>query len=206
MRFSLGTHNLEDEHGTPTFFADVVIYTEAVPRRIRDRLNALRAGYKLVVCHEQPDLVVAVRKRLFKVKGTGYKRYVTGIPKVTPNRGTFVVYTQTADHKPLAIIAEHRINAAFPPYIRGEAEFRRKAWKSHTDGTWDTIRRLIDSGYVVCGGGDVNTPEGIPGYPIGLHERGHHYDRLFANRPIGQVTYKSRKGSDHPRLIATVQI
>lgn len=215
MRFTLGTHNLEDENGVPTFFADVIIYTEAIPKTIRARAKqrwahakARLAGYTIVVCREQRDLVVAFRRRLFKYKANGYQRHVTGRPGVTPHRGTFVVYVQTREPRarPLAIIAEHRINAAFPPYVRGERAFRKAAWSRHTNATWDLIHRLMDSGYLVLGGGDVNTPQGVPGYPIGLKERGHYYDRLFANTSLGPATYKSRKGSDHPRLVTTATL
>lgn len=216
MRFTLGTHNLHDEAGVPTFFADVLIYTEAIPATIRARAaqrwahaKARLAGYVIVVCREQPDLVVAFRRRLFKYKANGYTKYVDGRPKVTPNRGTFTVYVQTREPrgKPVAIDAEHRINAWHPSQPdRGERVFRDGAWHQHTSGTWEKIRRQLDSGYLVLAGGDTNTPGSVNAYPTYMRERGVKLDRLAASVPIGPAQEKSRKGSDHPRLVATVTL
>jgi hypothetical protein len=223
--FTWGGHNLHDEAGIPTMFADAVIFTEAIPHTIVDDLarqttkqRAARAarhtklrltGHRVIVCREQPDLVLVVRRRLFKIKGRSYTKYVDGIRRVTPNRGTFVV---SAEHRPtgqpVAFVGEHRINAAFRPWIRGEREFRQAAWKRHTDGTWNTITRLKDSGYLVPAGGDLNTPHGIPGYPVWMTERGEGFDRLglAGNGHMGPARLLSRKGSDHPRIVAEIRL
>lgn len=214
MTFTLGTHNLLDDEGTPSFFCDAILFTEAVARTVRARARQRWAhakgrlrGYRIVTCRQQPDLVVALRRRLFKVTGASYTKYVDGVPGVTPHRGTFLVF---ALHRPTGIpcvfVDEHRINAAFPPFVRGEAKFREAAWKRHTAGTLDTVDRLKDSGYLVPAGGDLNTPHGVSGYRAVLREAGTHFDRLGVSAPahIRDIEYLSRKGSDHPRLRATV--
>lgn len=212
---TLGTHNLHDEAGTVTLFADALLFTEAIPRRIRARVARLAArarGRVVVVCRAQPDLVVVLRRRQVKVTGRTYSGVVHGWAGVTPHRGTFVVLTRwrgrrNRGRRPRAYVIEHRINAAFPPYVRGEEEFRRHAWHQHTAVTVDIIRRLIDSGYDVDAGGDLNTPEDVDGYPglRGVEEAGQHFDRLASTDQVVDVRVLSRAGSDHPRLLATIK-
>lgn len=217
--FVWGGHNLHDQAGVPTMFADAVIFTEAIPHTIQDDLGrptthqaAARTrlrltGHTVAVCRQQPDLVFVCRRRLFKITGQSYKRYVIGRPKVTPNRGTWVLFTI---HRPtgrqVAFVGEHRINAGFWPWIRGEARFRETSWETHTQGTLDTIERLHDSGWTVCAGGDLNTPHGVSGYHGTLHEVGTSLDRLGSTARIGGFESLSRKGSDHPRVRATVRL
>lgn len=213
MTFTLGAHNLHDEAGVPTFFADVIVFTEAIPKGIRARARARwahtqgrLAGYRIVTCHAQPDLVVAVRRRLFKVTAVSYTRYVDGVRKVTPNRGTFIVFaTHRPTGKPWGIPAEHRINAWHPSQPdRGERAFRASAWRRHTAGTIRTLIRLKDSGFEIAGGGDTNTPKNVPAYADDFHEAGTSLDRVVSTCPIGDVEYLHNQGSDHPRLRVTV--
>lgn len=219
VEFTFGTHNLHDEAGVPTFFADVVIFTEAIAPTIIAKAKqkaahakARLAGYSIVVCHQQPDLVIAFRRRLFKRRGPlSYQRKVDGVPKVTPNRGTaWLPLEHRVSGDLFAVEAEHRINAAFRPFIRGEAAFRRDAWHRHTAYSCDLANRLRDSGYVVLPGGDLNTPRHQAGYPgvRGVQELGEHFDRLAVTPRwswcIDRLTQLSRKGSDHPRLRVTV--
>ena len=63
------------------------------------------------------------------------------------------------------------------------------------------IARQKRKGRRVLAGGDVNTPNGVKGYP-GLHEVGHHFDRLASTQPLKSPELMSRMGSDHPRLRA----
>lgn len=218
--FTFGTHNLHDEAGVPTFFADVLVFTEAIAPTIVAKAKqkaahaaARLAGYAVVVCHEQPDLVIAYRRRLFKRRGPlSYKRLVDGIPHVTPNRGTaWLALEHRATPQLFAVIAEHRINAAFPPYVRGEEQLRRDAWHRHTAYTCDLVARLRDSGYVALPAGDLNTPRYQAGYPgvRGIHEVQTDLQRqAIAPRWKWTLTNPeqlSRQGSDHPRDRATVR-
>lgn len=218
--FTFGTHNLHDESGVPTFFADVVIFTEAIAptiiakaKRKSAHAKARLAGYRVIVCHQQPDLVIAFRRRLFKRRGPlSYERKVDGVAHVTPNRGTaWLAVEHRASGALFAVVAEHRINAAFRPFIRGEAAFRQAAWRRHTAYSCSLVTRLSDSGYVALPGGDLNTPRDQAGYPTvrGLQELGEHWDRLaVAPRwawSIDHLAQLTRKGSDHPRLRVTVR-
>lgn len=225
MPHSLGTHNLHDEAGRVTLFADAILFTEAIPTRVRDKVRAASSrararasGRRVVVCRQQRDLVVVLRRRLWKVTGVTYTPVIGRGEKyepqagVTPHRGTFVVLTtwrgkRNKGRRPRAFVVEHRINAAFPPYIRGEAQFRRDAWHAHAAATRELIRRLLDSGYEVDAGGDVNTPEDVDAY-AGLArlypEVGQHFDRLVSSDHLDMVAQLSREGSDHPRLRARV--
>lgn len=210
---SFGTHNLHDDAGVPTFFADVVLFTEAIPRTIRAKLRARRArlrartlgGYTIRVCKKQRDLVVALKRRRYKVTGTRYDLAHLGRAGVTPHRGTFAVETIERDTGHLVVfIVEHRINAAFPPYVRGEDEFRAARWQEHTALTLEVIEGYLRGEWEVRVGGDVNTPTKVLGYdwPGLLHEYGQGFDRLASSSKLHNAERLSRKGSDHPRLRA----
>ena len=199
---TLGTHNLHDHTGTPTAFADVILFTEAIPARIT---AALGDDYDIHVCRWQKDLVVATRKGTFELGSQRYTPAGPGIRKITPRRGTYEL-TGRLNGEPAVILVEHRINAAFPPFRRGEGWFRSAMWKFHTAATLRRIRHHKRKGRLVLAGGDLNTPNGTWGYKGTLHEVGngigHGYDRLGCTRPLEGVEELSRMGSDHPRLRA----
>lgn len=198
---TVGTHNLHDHTGTPTPFADVLIFTEAIHSEVRDELGTTHNVY---VCRYQRDLVIAISKRLKTADVREHYRLVhPGVAKVTPHRGEFWL-TLRLQGDPTAIQAGHWINAAFPPYRRGEATFRRLMWRRHQRISLRIIRRHIRNGRKVIAGGDLNTPRGIKGYAGVLHEVGDHFDRLGSTRLLRAPAVMSRMGSDHPRLKATV--
>lgn len=196
-----GTHNLGDERGTPTPFAPILLLTEAV-------LPLGLPGYIVAPCPWQRDLVIAWKRGTFtpKRKRLGriskhYRLVHPGIPKVTPHRGTFWI-NGTLDGEPTTLLVEHRINAAFPPFKRGEKWLRQRWWRKHTRITLRIVRRLKKRGRLVLAGGDTNTPAYVSAYEGELFEGGHHYDRVGASVPLAGVEYLSRMGSDHPRLRA----
>ena len=195
---TIGTHNLWDGKGKATPFARVIGFTEAVPAHVRREVGDTHDVY---ACKQQRDLVVAVDKELGWELTPHYSKALFGAKKVSPHRGTF---WPTDDKRMIALVDEHRINAAFEPYKRGEALFRRLAWWSHTRMTLRIIRRLIRKGYTVYAFGDLNTPRGVSGYKGVLNERGTGYDRLGSSRPMGPVKVLAKLGSDHPRLRAKV--
>ena len=221
MRFRFGTHNLHDEAGRPAMFADLVIFTEAVADRVRERLGGrtARVWRKVVVCQQQRSLVVVVNRLLFVVEGTEYRRAHGGRAEVTPARGTFVVllrvrFTQIR----AAAVAEHRINAWFPPYARGEGTFRAQCWHTHRDLTLAWIRELEADGRVVFAGGDLNTPCDVDGYGGRLVEVSRSYDRLGVSRCVtdehgspvvvhlDDFRRGPRRGSDHGEISAAVTV
>ena len=217
MKF--GTHNLLDEKGTPTVFADITCFTEAVPTNITARLKrlGLLPKYKLIVCKQQRDLAVMINRSMFKVTRVYYLAVHGGIAKVTPHRGTFVVllvarrsfkewYTRHTKKRNIAVFDEHRINAAFIPYIRGEGTFRSAKWNEHTTITLGEVKRLKARGYVALAAGDVNTPHGVSGYRGVLDERGSHFDRVASSIATSKAEYLSKSGSDHPRLRVDVDL
>lgn len=193
-RLTLGTHNLLDGAAPATAFAQVVFFTEAGP----PDLSHL-AGWDVYTCQQQRDLVIAVDPKLGWKLERHYKKAHWGVRKVTPNRGTFWL---TDDVAKVALINEHRINAAFPPYIRGEGPFRRLAWELHTRMTLRIIKRLKKKGYIIYAGGDLNTPFSVRGYKGVLNEAGigHRFDRLGSTEPFRRVAFLSKLGSDHHRL------
>lgn len=192
---TLGTHNRLDGAAPVSDFADVIFWTEAAS-------PATLPGYRTRICDRQRDLMISVRVGLFGNLTPHYKRAHWGIRKVTPNRGTFWL---TDDEAKVALVCEHRINAAFAPYKRGEALFRKTMWEMHTRMTLRIIRKLKRQGYEVHAGGDLNTPHGVRGYRGVLFEVGKHYDRLGSTRPLSDVQVLSPLGSDHNRLRATVR-
>lgn len=191
MTITLGTHNLLDGKAPATAFADILFFTESLGAK-----RAL-AGYEIHTCQQQRDLMIAVDFRLRWLNLEGhYAKAIFGAKKVSPHRGTFWL---TDDVAKVALIVEHRINAAFPPFKRGEKLFRKLAWWSHTRMTLRIIRRLKKQGYTVHAGGDLNTPEGVSGYKGELHEVGRKYDRLGSTKPLRHARRLPRLGSDHFR-------
>lgn len=218
--FTVGTHNLHDDAGMPTFFADVIGFTEAVPRRVRDRRRGLLgrvtvrmvarfSGYRVISRRANRSLVLAIRRDLFEVEEITYYRAHCGKAKVTPSRGTLVVLaTHRRTGSRCAFLLEHRINAAFPPYVRGEGELRRTDWETHQAMTLRLVKRYQDDGRFCVGFGDLNTPSAVFGYRRELLEVGHGYDRLActtSGRWTG-VERLSRVGSDHGRLCGTITL
>lgn len=195
---TLGTHNLHDRAGWPTPFADVILFTEAVPARVRE---FLAPGYVVRPCRWQKDLVIAWRRGIFIPTRERYRLAHTGIPKVTPRRGTFII-EGILNGQQTALVVEHRINAAFAPFIRGEKYYRPRMWQLHTSITRRAIRRLHERGFDVLAGGDLNTPRGVAGYKGLIHEYGEGLDRLGSTQPLVDVVTLSREGSDHKRLRA----
>lgn len=214
---TIGTHNLHDERGVPHLFADAIGYTEAVARGIRAKVRAHRArtrarirkGYTVRVCRRQRDLVMALRRRHYKVTGTRYVPVHDGRRKVTPHRGTFVVETirrkgrlRRAKGRREVFLLCHRINAAFPPFKRGEARFRSQRWTEHEQTDAELVAHYQAMGYVVHLLGDLNTPPGVKGTTL-PHEVGHGFDRIASTRRLYAVVRMSRAGSDHHRWRAT---
>lgn len=198
---TLGTHNTLDGKAPATDFADVIFFTEAISEKVRRQMSATHDVY---VCRQQHDLVIAVRKGILLDARARYKKALPfAVRKVTPNRGTFWLEGRGLGER-LALLDEHRINAAFPPYVRGEGLFRRLGWETHTAMTLRIVRRLKKRGYTVHAGGDLNTPKGVKGYRGVLNEVGTHFDRLGSTERLGNVEVLSRLGSDHNRLKATV--
>lgn len=208
MSITLGTHNTHDDAGVPTFFADAIGFTEAMAPNVKARHRARFAkakarlrGYAIRVCTHQKDLVLALKRRHWKVTATKYYPVHGGIAKVTPHRGTFVVETRRrATGRREVFLLPHRINAAFPPYKRGEGMFRRARWQEHLELDNELIETYLADGWVVHAMGDVNTPPHVDGFPALTYEVGRGYDRIASSEPLGRVEYLRRMGSDHPRL------
>lgn len=195
---TVGTYNTLDGKGTVTDFADVLLLTEAIPAKVRTQIAKTHDVY---VCERQPDLIIAVRRGLdWGELVDDYKRAHWGIRKVTPARGTFWLTSESAK---IALLDEHRINAGFAPFIRGEGLFRKTMWEMHTRLTLRIVRRLKKQGYTVYAGGDLNTPRGTSGYRGVLREVGRGFDRLGSTRRLTGVQELPRNGSDHHPLKAT---
>lgn len=210
---SIGTHNLLDGAGEPTGFADYLFFTESAPGAIRALLGD---DYEIRVCEQQRDLVIAWRKGTFTPKvnskgkeRVGYKRVHPGIRKVTPNRGIFWILGTDSEGVECVLVDEHRINAAFPPYKRGERVYRPLMWRRHTRMTLRRIRRWLRKGFRVYAGGDLNTTPGVDGYQGVLYEVGHRvghgFDRVGSSEDLEPGEELSRMRSDHPRLRSRVK-
>lgn len=214
---TVGAHNLHDEHGVPTFFADVVFYSEALPYLIRRRRRELiheyargRAqGYRVKATPRNRSLAIAINTTLLNPVSTEYHRAHRGIAKMTPSRGTLVVKCRTVDtDRKVAAVGEHRINAAFPPYVRGEDIKRQKFWGEHTAMTLQLVDVLESEGYFVISGGDLNTPHNVSGYEGRLREQGHGLDRLGCSEGgrWSDFTRLNPVGSDHHRIKAALTL
>lgn len=201
---TIGTHNTLDGEARETGFADIIIFTEAIPKEVR---AALEKTHKVWTCQQQKDLVLAVAKRLNpRMLDQEYKLSNFGIPKVTPKRGTWMPRLELLGVL-VSVVIDHRINAAFEPWIRGEKLIRQRFWKRHTRKTKNLIRKAKKRGDVVIYGGDPNTPKQITAVGNVLNwEIGDGKDRLASNRQITNVKVLSKAGSDHHRLRGTIQL
>lgn len=200
---SLGTHNLHDEAGRVTLFADAMGYTEAIGVKIRQRVALARRGYAVRVCRRQRDLAFAARRRVWRILRTHYVPVHGGRAEVTPHRGTFVIETRRrATGRREVFLVPHRINAAFPPYVRGEAEFRSERWHEHRNVDEWLIHLYEGEGWVVHAMGDTNTPHDVVAFPALAWEIGRGFDRIASTIPLDHVEYLGDAGSDHPRLRA----
>lgn len=226
-RFRVGAHNLHDAAGIPRFFADVLLFTEALPETIRAKARravkvaaARLRGFRVVVCAEQRDLVVAFRRRLVVLERVEYRRAHPGRAPITPHRGTFVVYGRFRFTRiRVAILVEHRINSWWKDE-RGHREFRADCWHTHAALTLAWIAELEAAGYVVLAGGDLNTPPDVDGYGGQLVEVSTSLDRIGCSSreirdPDAGVTVTARlgdfdrgprAGSDHHQISAEATV
>jgi hypothetical protein len=197
----LGTHNLLDGKAEADNFASVIMFTEAPPGIHADEVNQT---HRLFRARRQRDLVIAVHDQIarevtdFKVR---YKYVHPGVVRVTPHRGILIL-TFTFMGKRYAVFCEHRINAWYRPWIRGERWFRRRMWHRHTAMSNRLQQQYLEEGYIVIAGGDPNAPEGVNAYPL-LHETVDvHLDRVACSKRIANIKVLRRAGSDHHRVVA----
>lgn len=197
-----GTHNLLDGAAQALAFADVCIWTEATKAIWKDRVANKHRIYGVV---RQRDLKISIDESIAaQIEGKARRHYRLvhlGIALVTPHRGIFWI-TFVLNGRKTAIIAEHRINAWYPPYRRGEKWYRSTRWQKHTKRSNRIQERLIAQGYDIYAGGDPNAPEGVEAYPL-LHETDEaHLDRVASTRRIKEWRSLRKGGSDHHRLLA----
>lgn len=207
--FTVGEHNTRGQYGQVTPFADVVLFCEAERVTIRKRLSLWRQRSRAIVCKDQRDLVMVLPIIDFKVEKKLYFRAHKGRHGVTPHRGTFVVLTRhRVTGRRVAFLLEHRINAAFPPYERGEALFRAEMWRRHTAMTLRVISHLKQENYTIFAGGDLNVPPSVRGYDGTLTEINTALDRLACSRDAHLTDFErlSPVGSDHHRIKATAHL
>ena len=202
---SLGTHNTLDGRAPGTAFADVIVFTEAIGHKLRKQLAKTHEVFQ---CERQKDLCIAIVRRIasrIENLKEHFRLIHPGIAKVTPHRGIYWL-TFILDGVKHVIFCEHRINAAFAPWKRGEKFFRSQAWKSHTRTITRKIKRWIKKGYAILGGGDTNTRRQDDAYPVKGYERGRVLDRLFAHGyRLGPTRVMSKMGSDHHRVRVSVR-
>lgn len=209
-RVSFGTWNtLDGKADESTFTKDIILFTEAMPAEVRRELGKTHMIY---VCADQKDLVLAVARRLGpRMRFQEYRKAHGGIVKVTPKRGSWRTRIElTAIDRWLDGVWDHRINAAFPPFIRGERIIRSRFWKKNTSITKAMLREakaLANEFTLVAYAGDPNTPTNVTAVGNVLaHEEGTGKDRIAANRKIEDFTVGPKNGSDHHRISGYIQL
>lgn len=215
---TFGLHNLYDEHGDPTAFADVIAWTEAIPRTVRQRLGLQRPpakDYRTYAPREIPGVALSWKDNIIEIQDKGFRIAHPGSSKTpkTPQRGTvWVDGVHILTRIPFRFIAGHRINNAFfqmdgKPDRGGNPE-RRRLW-AHHQAMDAKLTGVAEAAHrVVVIGEDGNKPEGE--VFLGLAETQHGYDRIGWSKDhrirLQDVETLSREGSDHPRKRATFQI
>lgn len=202
---TFGGHNLLDGKGRASGFADIIGFTEAPS--VLEVLRDLGPEYYAKECGLQKDLVIAWRKdRDIRIKGDRYFPAHPGRKLVTPARGTWKIRFGVLSED-VEVILDHRINAAFPPFIRGEKVFRLAMWKLHTGISKALARRAKRRGHIVVALGDPNCSPSMTAYGKVLpHEYGApEKDRIASNRRLVDGETLSKEGSDHHRIRAGIQ-
>lgn len=204
---TVGTHNLNvhDGKARATPFAEWLMWTEVSD----GDLDGMREwGYMTSRCALQRTLAVSWHADTFTKRRTLYRPAHPGVPRVTPHRGTYAVLGVDADNYPTALVVEWKINAARPPYRRGEALMRRGFHRLHSKVTRRLVMRLVRKGYRVYVAGDPNLPRWERAYPYLPHEVGanvgHGLDRIGANRRLGQVSGLDGAERAHRKVSARV--
>lgn len=203
----IGTHNLDVHTGKAeaTPFADWLLFTEAVRGEVR---KDLPADYVVDECTRNRSLVVAWHGEAFTKHRGIYVPAHPGLRKVTPRRGTYAVLGEDRGGRKTALVVEHRINAARPPYRRGEASLRKMLHAIHSANTKRLVRHLVKASYVVFVGGDPNLPKWERAYPylpveVGRNV-GHGLDRIGSTKPLGGVHGERGTEDGHLLLSAVV--
>lgn len=214
---TFGCHNLHDGGAKPTWFADILGFTECDAPAVSDA--AVKSGRDDF--HTQNRTIALVTpKGWFKNPVVEWHRAHDGDSDVpTPARGDLVVY-DVEDRSVPACIVSHRINRNWSertqrPRLRGWWR-RRRLWWKHRRSTQAIIRDLKSRGYLVVAMGDMNARPGKDrdGKPLYrafsrklMREVGTRLDRIAATPPIAftSVDYLGDADSDHPRLRATAR-
>lgn len=203
----VGTHNLNVHDGKAEAepFADWLLFTEAKRGEVR---KDLPADYVVDECRRNRSLVVAWHEGSFIKDRSIYVPAHPGLRKVTPARGTYAVLGKDRGERRTALVAEHRINAARPPYRRGEATLRRMLHAIHSANTKRLVKRLVKAGYVVVVGGDPNLPKWERAYPYLPVEVGRNVgrglDRIGSTKPLGGVMGTPGPEDGHDQLSAVI--
>lgn len=203
---TVGTHNLNVHDGKADAhpFADVLLFTETTKAEVA---HDLPEDYVVDVCKRNRSLTVAWQEDVFRRTGHVYKAAHPGLAKVTPARGTYAVLGIDEAGRKTALIVEWRINAARPPYKRGEPLLRKILHAIHSGVTKRLVLRLRRQGHAIYVAGDANLPKHERAYPylpseVGQVGRG--LDRIGSTRRLGQVTMTRAAEGAHPTLAARI--
>lgn len=163
-----------------------------------DRINAGNL-------HEVP---ITFEHRFYSVYGVHTWRLTEGKKHVTPDRWITVVEGVTHIGTRLAFVNMH---PASKPRLGG---YRKRVWNIYHDRAAKIINGLVNQGYTVIYGGDLNRKNNIPFYHSTqqtLIESG--LDHLYIALPKGVkyeilTTKKIRRSHsmDHPILMARVKV
>lgn len=200
-----GTHNLLDGKGRATEFADIMFFTEAPS--VAEVSQELGHGWIVRKCSSQKDLVVAYRRDAgIKLRRAHYVPAHPGRSLVTPARGTWKLEFEIVGVD-VDVVFDHRINAAFPPFIRGEKIFRIAMWKLHTGISKAMARRSKKKGRIVVGVGDPNVVADHQAWGKVLpFEHRHNKDVIASNRPLIDKEVGAKDGSDHNKIWASIKL
>lgn len=194
-RLRVAAHNAHDSAAAAaqaTQHADVVLWAEAVRVKVPGWTFAhggkgVMTGWNAKVMHNfgSPSWHQAHR----------------GLVGVTPARGTLVVKAETPR---LALVNAHRINGTGWPGVQRRPfwRWRRRRWMEHHAQDKRIVAQLVQDGYTVIFGGDINRTDPPPIHPRAVPLRASGITRLYLIRGVDGPAYTPGRSGSVARLAA----
>lgn len=195
LRFRVAAHNAHDQAAAvceAAQRADVVLWSEAVRVKV--------PGWSFVGAGK--GVMTGWKTGLLSNVDTEWRQAHGGRAGVTPARGTLVVKATFTDGSPLALVNAHRINGTGWPGNRRRSfhRWRRARWMEHHDQDKHLVAQLVQDGYTVIFGGDLNRTDPPPIHHRAVPLRASGITQLYLVRGVDGPALTPGRGGSVARL------